>query len=403
MTNRVHRPNTDSRSATPHEERKDELLDLLAHELRSPIAAIAAAGRVLDELLPSIPSPQRQRATRVLAIHARQVEIANRMVDDLLDVRRLRAGKLVLRRADVDLAPIVRDAAEAHRAGVEAAGIALTVKLPSEPLTARVDAVRVEQIVANLLSNAAKYTSRGGHIEVELRREASRDFDARAALDVRDDGAGIPADELGLVFERYVRLGHTREHGLGIGLSLVRQLTALHGGDVSVWSAGEGAGSTFTVHLPLVDARSGVHLPLVPRGWMGAPTQEDRATLEHRLSPGLVLLVEDDADLRELLRYQLELGGCEVIEATNAEEALALARVRRPRVALIDLGLPTLGGLSLAQRLRADPDLPGLRLVAMSGYGGSGARRRSKEAGFVAHLVKPIMLDALKRELATED
>ena len=354
--------------------RKDQFLAMLAHELRNPLAPVSNAVRLLQDYGadPGI----RERA---LAAAGRQVRHMARLVDDLLDVSRIRSGKVRLREEVVDLARVVHDAVQGVEDLVTSRRHALTVNVPEVPLLVLGDAVRLTQIVENLLTNAAKYTDPGGHLRVELRREGDE-----AVLAVQDDGIGIPPELVGGIFELFVQVEQSVDRsrgGLGIGLSLVKNLVDMHRGEVRVTSAGPGQGSTFTVRLPVVEDGTAALAP--------APAAAERGSAPRRD----ILLIEDNADIRETLAELLRRRGHTVREAEGGHAGIELARAAPPEIALVDIGLPELDGFEVAARLRELA--PAARLVALTGYGGAEDRRRGSEAGFRAHLVKPVDIDEL--------
>ena len=357
--------------------RKDEFLATLAHELRNPLAPVRTGLQILKT-----PGLDETVARRTREIIDRQIHQLVRLVDDLLDVSRVMRGKIDLRRERVDLVDIVARAIETAHPLLEAHGHELEVVQPPEPLTLDADPVRLVQVVGNLLTNAAKYTDQRGRIRVTAGRDG--DF---AVLSVQDTGIGIPPDLLPRVFELFVQADHStnRAHGgLGVGLTLVRNLVEMHGGRVEAESAGVGFGSTFTVRLPL--------------GTSGAPPHHapDAATrAPATVVPRKVLIVDDNADAAESLAALLTLAGHDVRAVQDGTAALASALKDPPEVALLDLGMPSMDGFELARRFRSDPKLAGVRLVALTGWGQDEDRRRTRAAGFDAHLVKPIEIEAL--------
>ena len=352
---------------------KDEFLAMLGHELRNPLGAISSAAHVLSRT-----AAGNSATTRASEIIGRQVQHLARIVDDLLDVSRVVAGKVALRLQPVDLGEVARRVATL---GGGPAGARHVIYVDAAPTWVSADPTRLEQVLTNLVANAVKYTPAGGEITVTVAREGNQ-----AVLRVRDTGMGIRPELLPRVFDLFVQADRSLERssgGLGIGLTLVRQLVQLHGGSVEAASAGPGRGSTFTVRLPILAA-----LP-VPDGGaqpaVGGPPQR-------------VLVVEDNDDAREMLRNLLSLLGHEVHEACDGAAGIEEARRVRPDAALIDIGLPGIDGYEVARRIRAD--VPGARLVAVTGYGQPEDRERALAAGFDVHLVKPVDPDQLQRLLA---
>jgi PAS domain S-box-containing protein len=356
---------------------KDEFLAMLGHELRNPLDVIGSAVHVLDEL-----GSQEPPAVQTRDVIHRQVHQLARLVDDLLDVGRVSTGKIILERRPVELAEAVRRCVDAVTSAGQAGRHRL--EIVSEPTWVDGDQSRVEQIVMNLLSNAIKYTPEGGAISIAVKGDGQT-----ARIHVADTGAGIPAHMIERIFDLFVQGERTldrSEGGLGIGLTLVRRLVELHGGRIDASSAGVGRGSAFVVELPQIPEPRAV--PQTPE----AP----KATGGRR-----ILIVEDNKDSREMLRVLLELGGHEVHEASDGPGGLeALGRVR-PDVALVDVGLPGFDGYELARRARAGGQQ--LLLVALTGYGLPEDHRRSREAGFDAHLVKPVEARALQAVIASAD
>ena len=359
--------------------RKDEFLAMLAHELRNPLAPIRNSLSIL--------APRARDDAELYTtwdVVDRQVEHLTRLVDDLLDVSRITSGKVELQKETTDVADTVNRAAEEARPFIDAHRLSLTVSLPDEPLSVEADPVRLTQVLNNLLNNAAKYTEPGGHVSVGAERQ-----DGNAVLAVRDTGVGIAPEFLPRVFDLFSQqdssLARTRG-GLGVGLTLVRNLVEMHGGTVEALSDGPGKGSTFVVRLPLVERR------------VASLSRPDGAAAP---GPGRrVLIVDDSADSAETLAILLRRFGHEVRTAGDGPRALELARQEPPDVALLDIGLPNMDGLELARRMRSDLGLTNAYLIALTGYGQDEDRRRSEAAGFDAHLVKPVDLDRLRRLLA---
>jgi signal transduction histidine kinase/ActR/RegA family two-component response regulator len=364
------------RDAVEASRHKDDFLAMLAHELRNPLAPILSAMQVIRRHPDNSDVVQRARE-----IVERQVRHQAQLLDDLLDVSRITRGLIKLRKGAVDVRSAVAAAVEATRPVIDARSHTLSVLLPDEPLRLEADPTRLTQMVTNLLDNAAKYTNPGGHIEVGARHEGDH-----VVVRVRDTGIGIPLDMQTRIFDLFTQgdvpiarsLG-----GLGLGLSLVRSLTELHGGAVEVKSDGPGRGSEFTIRLPGGDAAS-----------PSRPETASTAGSRH------VLVIEDNADAREMLRLALELDGHRVETAADGTSGVDVALRTTPDLVLIDIGLPGLDGYAVARRLRAALGQR-VTLVALTGYGQSEDRRRTSEAGFDAHLVKPVDPDVLSRALAT--
>jgi signal transduction histidine kinase len=365
---------------------KDEFLAMLAHELRNPLAPIRNANQVLRLIGPPEPSLEKARG-----MIERQVQHLTRLVDDLLDVSRITRGKISLHREPLDLATVVARAAEESRPLLDARGHELTLTLPPEPVPVLGDATRLVQVLANLLTNAAKYTPNGGHVGVTVARK-----DGEAAARVKDDGVGIAPELLPRVFDLFIQGDRSlarSEGGLGIGLTLVKRLVELHGGTVTVQSDGPGTGSEFTVRLPLLKEEA------------AGKKDEKGGDSSFVLRPSSlrsrrVLVVDDNLDAAESLAMLLKVEGHEVRTASDGPAALDVAATFRPEVVFLDLGLPRMDGYEVARRLRAQPNAAGVLLVALTGYGQEEDRRRSEEAGFDAHLIKPADPEAVQQLLA---
>jgi signal transduction histidine kinase/CheY-like chemotaxis protein len=358
--------------------RKDEFLAMLAHELRNPLAPIRNALHILKarHLDPATVG----RARDVLD---RQVQHLVRLVDDLLDVSRLLRGKIELRPEGLELAALVARAVETAQPVLDARGHQLVVSLPPQPVRLQGDLVRLAQVINNLLTNAAKYTDRGGRITLTGGREGDQ-----VVITVRDPGIGIAPELLPRIFDLFVQgdpLLVRNAGGLGIGLTLVKNLVELHGGTVTAASAGPGKGSAFTVRLPALPAGA------EPEGPHGAAAEA---------APCRVLVVDDNVDAAESLALLLQLLGHEVKVAHDGPTALELAPAFRPHLALLDIGMPGMDGLELARRLRPLSGLETTVLAALTGWGQEDDRRRTREAGFTYHLVKPADPQTLKELLA---
>ena len=359
--------------------RKDEFLAVLAHELRNPLAPIRYAVALAKKNGTEARRPQAQ------AIIERQVEHMSRLLDDLLDVSRITRGTLILRRSPVDLASAVSAAQEAARPLIEAKGHTLTLRLPKKPIRLIADSVRLAQVLANILINAAKYTEAGGHIELEAKREG-RDL----LVAIRDNGIGISAEMMPRMFTLFAQAAPALERsegGLGIGLSLVRGLVELHGGSVSAYSRGVGQGSEFVVRLPIgrVAARKSGD----------APIRQPAAPI----GPLRLLVADDNCDAATSCAALLEASGHEVSIAHGGREALDLACRLEPDALLLDIGMPELNGYELAQRIRSTAWGRRAMLIAVTGWGQEEDKRRALAAGFDRHLTKPIDPDGLESVL----
>jgi len=363
--------------------KKDDFLAILAHELRNPLAPISNAIEILQRVGSKDPELVRMRD-----LIDRQVRHMSRLVDDLLDVSRITQGKINLRSEPLELTGLVRRAIETHAPDVSARGHRLVVKLPEAPVEVTGDAVRITQVVGNLISNAVKYTPEGGCIEVGL--SAS---DGHAVVSVRDNGIGIDGDHLGHVFDLFGQLKNPRprEHthdGLGIGLALVQRLIEMHRGQVEARSDGAGLGSEFIVRLPL---RVGELVVMPATGG-----QLPRATLEGRR----ILVVDDAEDCRESLGEVLRIAGGEVRTAVDGVAGLEVAAQFDPEIVLLDIRMPKMDGYETARQLRASSRGEKLILIALTGWGQPEHVEKSKLAGFDEHLTKPVEVDALLQRLA---
>ncbi len=361
--------------------RKDEFLAMLSHELRNPLAPIRNALHILK-----LADADVVTAAQMRDVMERQVEHLSRLVDDLLDMARITRGKIELRCERVDLAAAIARAVETAQPVIDAQGQQLTVALPVEPLHLEGDLVRLAQVFANLLNNAAKYTGEAGHIWLTAERE-----NGGAVVRVRDDGVGMAPEVVPHVFDLFMQADRSAarsQGGLGIGLTLVRRLVELHGGTVVASSAGPGQGSEFAVRLPLLSA------PPAP------PEVKPRESRAVPSSTRRILVVDDNEDVAESLAMVLRLGGHEVEVAHDGPAALQAAHAYQPEVVLLDIGLPGMTGYEVAQRLRQQPPAGLALLVALTGYGQEEDRRRSWEAGFDLHLTKPVDPADLKQLLA---
>lgn len=362
---------------------KDEFLATLAHELRNPLAPIRNAVELMQHC--NLGDPTLRRARDIIE---RQVGHMTRLIDDLLDVSRIQRGKIKLQKRPLDLAMAVANSVESCTPFINARHHELTVSLAPEPLVVLADATRLEQIVTNLLHNAAKYTEPRGRITLS----AARDGD-EIVLRVRDTGIGIAPEMLPRIFDLCFQADDSLERthgGLGVGLTLVRYLAQLHGGSVQAFSAGLGQGSEFVVRLP--HSLLGARPPAINNVGL-FPVAPGRARR--------VLIIEDNADSRESLCDLLRLWGYQVEVAGDGMQGLKKALNARPEIALIDIGLPGMNGYEVAQQVRTAIGPEDIFLVALTGYGQPDDRRKALEAGFNTHLVKPVNLDELCRLLGT--
>ena len=406
----VTRHNRAERTLYNEERRKDEFLAMLAHELRNPLAPMRSAVDLLQQF-----SPSREDMFRARDIIGRQLHHLTRLVDELLDVSRFNQGKITLRRDLVELRGALNTAVETVRPLMESRNHALRLSLPEQPLPVRGDMVRLTQIFANLLHNAAKYTPEGGEIAIEAAVS-----DGKVAVRVRDNGNGLSAALQRQLFDPLAPAAGSRadavnaadtsasmaEHddrpaskpgnvtdpddfaareGPGIGLTLVQKLVSLHGGRVSAESPGRNMGSTFIVELPV-------------EPWQNWHPSSSK-TRAQSTAPHTIMLVDDNVDALEAMTMTLETLGHTVVTAADGQSAIERAASVRPDVVLLDLGMPCMDGFETARRLREIPELRNARLVALTGFGQPDDRRRTRAAGFDLHLVKPADLNALTRLL----
>ena len=342
---------------------------MLAHELRNPLAAIRNA-----VALGSHDADAADVAWSMEVIH-RQTGQLSRLIDDLLDVSRITQGMVQLRKEALEVAQVLGRAVDAVRGLIDERRHTLDISVPPEPLSLEGDPVRMEQIFVNLLTNAAKYTDHGGQISLRAKRD-----NGHVVIRVQDNGVGIPPDKLPQMFELFAQgnrsLART-EGGLGIGLTVVRALTQMHGGSVHATSDGPGQGSEFIVRLPVSPP------PPAPEP-AAAPAETEKPP------PVRVLVVDDNVDSARATAKILARSGYDVQVAYDGPDAVENAILHRPAFVFLDIGLPGMNGYEVAVRLRQEPDLKGAMLVAVSGYGEESDRRRSREAGFDQHLVKPV-------------
>lgn len=359
--------------------RKDEFLAILAHELRNPLGPIRNAVELLRQYAPFAP-PDEENAREMIM---RQTDHMVRLVDDLLDVSRISQGKITLRQTPVELRELAQAAVESARNAAARRGHVLDAALPDAPLWVMGDSVRLAQVIGNLLNNACKFTPPGGRLSLALEREGDGDPGA-ALVRVTDSGIGIAPEQIDTIFNLFTQAGHAPDRvqdGLGIGLSLVRTLVELHGGQVRASSAGQGQGSCFEIRLPLC----------------AAPQLQEAAPARTRQGPKRqVLVVDDSTDAAEMVASLLEYTGHCVATAHCGAEAIAQARSSPPDIVFLDIGLPDMSGMDVARALRGLPELDRTRLVALSGYGQESDREKALAAGFDQHLTKPATLETLR-------
>ncbi len=361
--------------------RKDEFLAILAHELRNPLAPLRTSLELMRIAADDAAVFEEARGTM-----ERQVRQMVRLIDDLLDVSRISRGKMRLQKRRVSLAAVVQDAVETVRPLIDESEHSLSVTLPPEPVYLHVDPARLAQVLSNLLSNAVKYTNSGGQIALAVERQA-----AEIVMTVKDTGIGIPADMLDSIFEMFTQVDRSLEQsrsGLGIGLALTKHLVEMHGGTIEAKSPGIGRGSEFIVRLPLPTGLN-EESPVVQAH------DKDASPAARR-----ILVVDDNQDAASTLGMLLNVLGNETRTAFDGEQALREAEAFRPEVVLLDLRMPGLSGYEAARQLRDQPWGRDMVLVALTGYGQEADRRRTQEAGFDHHLVKPVELAALQRLLA---
>ena len=357
-------------------ERKDEFLAVLSHELRNPLAAIRAAAEML-----AVPSISKENLDKTTGVIRRQVTQLARLVDDLVDVSRITRDAISLRREPVLVSAIVGQAAEATRPLFDLRGHELTIQIPDPTLTVDGDPVRLSQVVGNILNNAAKFTAPGGNVWVHAAQIGDH-----VAIRVKDNGIGIATDVIPKVFELFTQAGEPRdrsEEGLGIGLALVRRLVEMHDGHVRVYSDGIGRGTEVIVTLPLIEAVRPADLP------------EPSAEL-----PGCrIVLADDNEDAVAALELLLKSWGHEVKTAADGLEAVEAVAAFSPKVVLLDLGMPRVDGYEAARRIRKQPHGKDVVIIALTGWGQPQDRIRTREAGFDAHLVKPVSDEELIRTI----
>jgi signal transduction histidine kinase len=361
--------------------RKNDFLAMLAHELRNPLAPIRYMLEVMKRA-----DGNGDLIKPALATIERQVRQMTRLIDDLLDVSRISRDKLRLRQEKVELASVIHDVVEAIRPACESAQFELTVTLPPQPVYLHADPARLAQVFGNLLSNACKFTRPGGRISLAAERQ-----EREVVITVRDSGSGIAPDMLSKIFEMFTQADQTLERsqgGLGIGLTLVRRLVEMHGGSVQAFSGGADQGSEFVVRLPVLATKPEALSP-------EPPTAESPPITARR-----ILVVDDNHDAADSLSILLSLSGNETYLAFDGEEAVAAAEKFRPDVILMDIGMPKLNGYGAARRIREHPWSKDMVLLALTGWGQDEDRKKTADAGFNGHLVKPVDYTALAKLLA---
>lgn len=362
--------------------RKDEFLATLAHELRSPLAPIRNGLEIMR-----LSGGRREAVEKARGMMERQLGQLVRLVDDLLDVSRISRGKLELRKERVDLAVVLNNAVETCRPLIDSNGHKLTVGMPAQPVFVDADVTRLAQAFANLLSNAAKYSERGGRIALTAERQGGD-----AVVSVKDGGVGIPPDMLPKIFEMFTQVDRTLERsqgGLGIGLTLVKKLVDMHGGSVEAKSDGDGRGSEFVVRLPMASAAVREVKPSSEEDEPACPSGQCR-----------ILVADDNEDAADSLAMMLQIMGNEVRTTNDGLQAVEAAEAFRPDVILLDIGMPKLNGYEVCRRIREQPGGKKVVLIALTGWGQEQDKRRSQEAGFDHHMVKPVDPAALEKLLA---
>jgi PAS domain S-box-containing protein len=359
--------------------RKNEFLATLAHELRNPLAPMS---NMLEVVKRSEGDPQLLKQAHDTI--ERQLDQMVRLVDDLLDLSRITHDRLELRRTEVELSEVIQQAVEVARPLIDAAGHDLTIDLPDEPIYLNADRTRLAQVFGNLLNNSCKYTKPNGTISLSAKR-----LDSEVLVTVRDNGAGIPQDKLERIFDMFMQVDRSAERsqsGLGIGLTLVKRLTEMHGGSIEANSGGAGEGSEFVVRLPVLSRPT------------FAPQPAPKAEVETQRR---ILIVDDNRDSADSLAMLLELTGNKTFMAHDGIEAVEAIEKHRPEVVLLDIGLPKLDGHEVCRRVREQPWGKNIVVIALTGWGQDDDKRRSQEAGFNGHLVKPVDYDELLDLLST--
>jgi PAS domain S-box-containing protein len=361
--------------------RKNEFLATLAHELRNPLAPMSNMLEVLKRA-----NGDREILERAQETIERQLGQMVRLVDDLLDLNRITHDRLELRLSELELSSVIKQSVEVVRPLIESTGQMLTVDLPADPIYLNADRARLAQVFGNLLHNSCKYTKPHGAISIKASQ-----IDDKVAVTVKDNGAGIPADQLDRIFDMFTQVEDTAERsqgGLGIGLTLVKRLTEMHGGSIEAKSGGEGQGSEFIVRLPVVSRRT-------------FATQPTTETILESPAERRILIVDDNKDSADSLAMLFEITGNKTYMAHDGIEAVEAIEKHRPEVVLLDIGLPNLNGYEVCRRIREQPWGKDIMVIALTGWGQEDDRRRSEEAGFNGHLVKPVDYDKLLELLSS--
>jgi len=366
------------------DQRKNEFLAMLGHELRNPLGPMANVLQILR-----LPESSGVKHEQALGVLDRQLAQLTRIVEDLLDATRISQGKIELRREHLDISTVLRAAVETSRPSLDASGHRFETNFCAEPAYVNADPLRLTQVLVNLLNNAAKFTPKNGYIELACRMMVNNP--QQVEISVRDNGIGMSPELLGHVFELFTQgdtFENRRRGGLGIGLTLARTLVEMHGGQIEAKSAGEGQGSEFIVRLPLAAAAAQPTTSQIKRAALAAA------------KPCRILVIEDNLDQAQTLAALLALWGYEVTTANEGTAGIEIAATFKPDVVLVDLGLPGISGYEVARRLRKHPQLKDVRIIAQTGWGDSNDRRRTREAGFDHHMLKPLDPEELRAVLA---
>jgi len=367
--------------------RKDEFLAILAHELRNPLAPIRNAAQIMH-----LVDPQQAQLKSAISVIERQARYLTRLVDDLLDISRINMGKIDLRTERIDVGSVVLSALETSQPAIDAAHHRLVISVPEDPVFVQADAVRLAQVLSNLLNNAARYTEHGGHIQVTAQRQAGQ-----VAISIKDTGVGIEPQMLPHVFQMFVQVDRSLERsrsGLGIGLALAQRIVEMHGGTLEAHSSGvAGAGSEFIVRLPISREQA-------PAPASSGAAVEDASKGRAANGKRRILVADDNEDSVESLAMLLSIDGNEVRTALDGRAAVDAMSGFDPELVVLDLGMPKLNGYDAAREIRKRSPNKDIVLIALTGWGQEDVKRRCEEAGFNGHLVKPADYAALKRLIA---